>query len=317
MVVTGTHFDWDKLSFSWSQISAQKPNIELINPNSKKMFFVHQVVNSKSTVYVFQLIVKDPNGGSDSANVKVNVVQKQVPSVKQQHKVDATSRLSGTINHQQNQPKPSNKINRKEITLNNNTVSHPTIFQGQAHILKDQEDVARNKANKTLYTTSGGRQNVSLPHSLSDAVTTKKKSAEPAINIDSGLSSKRTKYSVGKSLKTQSITGTGQFSGTHSLERITYSSDSQSTCIGNIFDNMHHDCKVTATSNSIYKGTLTCQDFNLGSWDQECLPTPNEPMGTCDSSIKREDLTWAHNTWTHITLILLATQTTYNQHLMP
>ena len=75
--------------------------------------------------------------------------------------------------------------------------------------MKDQEDVARNKANKTLYTTSGGGDD--LATQLSDAVTTKKKSAEPAINIDSGLSSKRTKYSVGKSLKTQSITGTGQF----------------------------------------------------------------------------------------------------------
>ena len=149
MVVTVQIVDGTNYRSAWSQISAQKPNIELINPNSKKMFFVAPVVNSKSTVYVFQLIVKDPNGGSDSANVKVNVVQKQVPSVKQQHKVDATSRLSGTrINHQQNQPKPSNKINRKEITLNNNTVSHPTIFQGQAHILKDQEDVARKQLTK-------------------------------------------------------------------------------------------------------------------------------------------------------------------------
>ena len=67
-----TDIDGDKLSFVWTQVSPNKPKIDLNNPRSERPSFVAPDVE-KSTTFTLMLVVEDGKGGKSNDKIRVRV----------------------------------------------------------------------------------------------------------------------------------------------------------------------------------------------------------------------------------------------------
>ena len=67
-----TDIDGDKLSFVWTQVSPNKPKIDLNNPRSERPSFVAPDVE-KSTTFTLILVVEDGKGGKSNDKIRVRV----------------------------------------------------------------------------------------------------------------------------------------------------------------------------------------------------------------------------------------------------
>jgi Bacterial Ig-like domain/Bacterial Ig domain len=248
--------DKDPLSFVWQQISPRQPIIKLYPSDvSSKVSFVAPEVN-KDTLFTFNLVVKDTNGGRavDSMNVlTTNVEESKLPNL-------SPTREGNQTQNQQNQQSPPSQ----EPTLNPGTSSNPTSNQ-----------VPTSTENHSP--TSEAQQVLLTDEAKSLSITLKGNDPDKGDKISYVILSNPTHGTIAGFDKTTGSLTYLPTSGFVGQDRLTYkvkdSHDAESN-VGMVL------VRVKATGQPVSSPVLANATVNNSSLASRQSPSPSEPSSS-------------------------------------